>query len=143
MKQQLKAQKNKKPLTCKICGKKFSYTAKSHPLGRLSKHIKSEHPSAHKSRINKAKRTRKKGDTLDKELQFTDDMILQSLMNAGIPIYAPQQNQPIIDPYSPTQHQSIAGALITAYKLGQAGYTAYKGVKAVSKAVKSARGKKK
>lgn len=135
--------KAKKPLTCKVCGKKFSFTAKSHPLGRLSKHIKKEHPSAHKSRISKAKRTRKKANTLDKELQFTDDMILQSLMNAGIPIAYPQQSQPMLNPYEPTQHQSIAGALITAYKLGQAGYTAYKGVKAVGTAVKKARGKQK
>jgi len=107
----------------------------------LSKHIKQAHPTAHKKRLAKAKRTRKSADTLDTELQFTDDMILQSLMNAGIPIYAPQQSQPILDPYSPTQHQSVAGALITAYKLGQAGYTAYKGAKAFGKAVKKVRKK--
>ena len=133
--------KRKKPLTCKICGKKFSFTAKAHPLGRLSKHIAKDHPKQHRQRINKAKKTKGKGESqLDKELQFTDDMILQSLMNAGIPIVAPQQ-QPMLNPYTPTQHQSLAGILITAYKLGQAGYTAYKGTKAVVKAVKKAKSK--
>jgi len=107
----------------------------------LSKHIKLSHPTAHKKRLAKAKKTRKSANTLDKELQFTDDMILQSLMNAGIPIYAPQQSQPLLDPYAPTQHQSVAGALITAYKLGQAGYTAYQAGKGVVKAVKKVRKK--
>lgn len=127
--------KRKKPLTCKKCGKKFSYSAKSHPLGRLRKHIKNEHPEYHKSIIRKGKKTRNKVSQLDRELQFTDDMILQSLMDAGIPIHAPQQ-APMLNPYAPTQHQSVAGALITAYKLGQTAYTAYQGGKALYKGVK-------
>ena len=131
----------KKPLTCKKCGKKFSYSAKVHPLGRLRKHIKKEHPEYHKAIIRKGKRTRNKVSQLDQELQFTDDMIIQSLMNAGIPLVAPQQ-APMLNPYTPTQHQSLTGALISAYKLGQTAYTAYKGVKAVSKAVKKRKSKR-
>ena len=133
--------KRKKPLTCKKCGKKFYHSAKAHPLGRLRKHIKKEHPEYHKSIIRKGKRTRNKASQLDKELQFTDDMILQSMIDAGIPIHMPQQ-QPMLNPYTPTQHQSVAGALITAYKLGQTAYTAYKGGKALVKGVQKVAKKK-
>lgn len=135
-----KLTKRKKPLTCKKCGKKFSHSAKAHPLGRLRRHIKKEHPEYHKSIIRKAKRTRNKVSQLDKELMFTDDMIIQSLIDAGIPLHAPQQPQ-MLNPYAPTQHQSITGALITAYKVGQTAYTAYKGAKAISKAVKRKKAK--
>ncbi|GAI81348.1 unnamed protein product, partial [marine sediment metagenome] len=117
------------------------HSAKAHPLGRLRKHIKKEHPEYHKAIIRKGNKTRNKASQLDKELMFTDDMIIQSLMDAGIPLHAPQQ-QPMLNPYAPTQHQSITGALITAYKVGQTALTAYKGVKAVSKAVKKRKSKK-
>ncbi|GAG62868.1 unnamed protein product, partial [marine sediment metagenome] len=136
-----KLSKRKKPLTCKKCNKKFSHSAKSHPLGRLRKHIKKEHPDYHKAIIRKAKKTRNKESQLDRELQFTDDMIVQSLVDAGIPLHVPRQ-APMLDPYAPTQHQSITGALITAYKVGQTAYTAIKGAKAISKAVKKRKARK-
>ena len=133
--------KKKKPLTCPVCKRKFSYSAKSNPMGRMSKHLWKEHKSyMMKKQKSGKKKAKSKGTQLERELQFTDDMILQSLMDAGIPLSMPQQPQ-MLNPYAPTQHQSIAGALITAYKLGQTAYTAYKGVRALGKAVKKVRKK--
>ena len=68
-------------------------------------------------------------------------MIIQSLMNAGVPIAYPQQ-APMLNPYTPTQHQSVTGALITAYKLGMAAYQTYQAGKKFGKAVKKVRSKK-
>ena len=75
--------KRKKPLTCKKCGKKFYHSAKSHPIGRLKKHIVKTHPEWHKATIRKAKRTMKNKSKLNTELQYTDDMIVQSLLSAA------------------------------------------------------------
>jgi len=109
--------KRKKPLTCKSCGKKFSFSAKSHPLGRLRKHIKNDHPEYHKSIIRKAKKTRSKATKLDTEMQYTDDMIVQSLLSAGIPLRQPQQAPPQI----PIEHESLVGAILTGIALASAG----------------------
>ena len=131
---------SKKPITCPVCKKRF-HKGKTDAFGRMSKHLWREHPDYMKRKIKKGQRAKRKSsesELLD-ELQFTDDMILQSLGNAGIPIGYPQQ-PPMLNPYSPTQHQSIAGSLITAYKLGMQAYTVYKGGKALVKQVK--KGKK-
>ncbi|GAG89129.1 unnamed protein product [marine sediment metagenome] len=100
-----------------------------------------DHSDYMKRKIKSGKRKAKKEDVLLDELQFTDDMILQSLMNAGIPINYPQQQQ-MLNPYQPTQHQSIAGTLITAYKLGMTAYTTAKGIQKGVKAIKRRRTKK-
>lgn len=89
------------------------------------------------------KRKAKKGTSqLEEELQWTDDMIIKSLQEAGIPLSMPTQVQaPYLNPYAPTQHQSITGALISAYKAGQMAYATYKAGKAVVKAVKKVKKK--
>ncbi len=79
---------------------------------------------------------------LDKELQWTDDMIINSLQQAGIPLSMPTANQaPYLNPYAPTQHQSITGIIISAFKAGQMAVSAYQAGKAVVKTVKKARKK--
>ncbi|GAH07989.1 unnamed protein product [marine sediment metagenome] len=110
--------KRKKPLTCKKCGKKFYHSAKSHPLGRLKKHIVKVHPEWHKATIRKAKRTvSKKRNKLDEEYQYTDDMLAQSLISAGIPLRQPVQQPPQI----PIEHESLVGAILTGIALASAG----------------------
>lgn len=109
--------KRKKPLTCKKCGKKFYHSAKSHPIGRLKKHIVKTHPEWHKATIRKAKRTMKNKSKLNTELQYTDDMIVQSLLSAGIPLRQPLQQPPQI----PIEHESLVGAILTGIALASAG----------------------
>jgi hypothetical protein len=133
--------KRKKPLTCPVCKKKFSYSAKANPMGRLSKHLWSKHRSymMRKQKSGK-KKAKSRGSQLDDELQWTDDMIIKSLTDAGIPLSMPSQQQaPYMNPYSPTQHQSITGALIAAYKAGQLAYATYKVAKPIVKAYKKTR----
>lgn len=124
--------KRKKPITCKKCGKRFSYSASSHPLGRLKKHMVKVHPEWHKATIRKAKRTVKNKDQLLDEMQYTDDMLAQSLMSAGIPLQPPITAQPV-------QHQDLIGAILTGIKIGQ---TIASGIK-LAKTVKKKVGKKK
>lgn len=109
--------KHKKPLTCKKCGKKFSFSAKSHPIGRFKKHMVKEHPEWHKATIRKQKKTMKGRNKLDTELQYTDDMIVQSLLSAGIPLRQPMQQAPQI----PIEHESLVGAILTGIALASAG----------------------
>ncbi|GAG68585.1 unnamed protein product [marine sediment metagenome] len=135
--------KRKKPLSCKYCKRKFTYSGKSHPMKRMSKHLWKDHRTnmlkAQKSGKRKAK---SKVTQLDQELQWTDDMIIKSLEQAGIPLVMPQQQQaPYLNPYAPTQHQSITGLVISAFKAGQLAYSGYKAVKGVSKAIKKAKSK--
>lgn len=135
--------KRKKPLTCPVCKRKFSYSAKVNPMGRMSKHLWKDHKSymMRKQKSGK-KKAKSKTTELDKELQWTDDMIIKSLQEAGIPLSMPTQQQaPYLNPYTPTQHQSIAGALITAYKLGTTAISAIQSAKAIGKAIKKAKKK--
>ncbi|MBA7545514.1 hypothetical protein ES705_37883 [subsurface metagenome] len=111
--------KYKKPIHCPVCKKTFSYKAKSAPIGRLSKHIKNAHP---KYKRKKAKRKSK----IQQEMEYTDDMLVASLMKAGIPLKAPSQEPPA----PPIQHDSIIGAILTGISIGQA---IAKGVKARKK----------
>jgi len=128
-------------LSCPVCKRKF-YKGKTSDFGRLSKHLWKHHPDYMRRKIKSGQRKKKsKSKELLDELQFTDDMIIQSLTNAGINIAYPQQ-PPMLNPYSPTQHQSLAGALITAYKLGMTAYKTYQVGKTVHKAVKKRKTKK-
>ncbi|GAG74221.1 unnamed protein product, partial [marine sediment metagenome] len=83
----------------------------------LSKHIWKEHKSKQSAKIKKGQRAKTK--QLNEELQYTDDMIVQSLLNAGIPLSAPMQQQ-VPYPNQPVQHESITGAILTGIKIGQA-----------------------
>ena len=74
-------------VTCPVCKRKF-HKGKTPEFSRLSKHLWREHPEYMRKKIRKGKRDKAK--QLDEELQYTDDMIIQSLMNAGIPLSAPQ-----------------------------------------------------
>ncbi|GAH56132.1 unnamed protein product [marine sediment metagenome] len=134
---------SKKPLTCPVCKKRFSYSAKTNPFARQSKHMWSKHRAYMLKKQKSGKRKAKsRASQLDKELQWTDDMIINSLQKAGIPLQMPMQNQaPYLNPYAPTQHQSITGVIISAFKAGQMAYGAYKAVKGVSSAVKKAKKK--
>ncbi|GAG63925.1 unnamed protein product [marine sediment metagenome] len=120
---------------CPVCKRKF-HKGKTNEFGRMSKHLWKEHPDYMKKKIRKG--VRDKGKQLDEELQYTDDMILQSLMSAGIPLQAPQQipyaNQPVV-------HQDIAGAILTGIKIGQAIATGVKAGKTIKKAVTKKKGK--
>ncbi|GAI97438.1 unnamed protein product [marine sediment metagenome] len=107
---------------------KFSYKAKKHPLGRLRKHIRLKHPAKHKAIIAKAKRTAKsKHSKLDTELQYTDDMIVASLLKAGIPLQQPQGQIP----QAPIVHESIVGAILTGMALASAGAVLAKDIRNV------------
>lgn len=135
--------KRKKPLTCPVCKKKFYHSSKVHPMKRLSKHLWKDHRTYMLKKQKSGKRKAKaKSSQLDEELQWTDDMIIKSLTDAGIPLSMPSQQQaPYMNPYAPTQHQSITGALISAYKAGQMAYSGYKAVKGISKAIKKRKSK--
>lgn len=114
--------KYRKPIHCPVCSKTFSYKAKSAPIGRLSKHIKNAHP-----KYKRKKATSK--SSLQKEMEYTDDMILKSLLSAGIPLKLPQQELP----QQPIQHEQLVGALLTAIKV----------ISALSKVAKARKAKRK
>ena len=103
--------------------------------------------SKHKSYMQKKQKSGKrkaksKVSELDKELQWTDDMIIATLQQAGIQLAMPQQQQaPYLNPYAPTQHQSITGAVISAFKLGQIAYGAYQTGKPIVKAIQKRKSK--
>ena len=135
--------KRKKPLSCPVCKRKFTHSGKTHPMKRLSKHLWKDH-RAYMLRKQKSGKRKAKSKTsqLDQELQWTDDMIIKSLQQAGIPLAMPTQQQaPYLNPYAPTQHQSVTGLVISAFKAGQLAYGAYKATKGVVKAVKKAKSK--
>jgi hypothetical protein len=119
----IKMAKRKKPLTCPVCKKKFSYSAKAHPIGRLSKHIAKEHPKYKRKKTTKS--VPKQEQLLD-ELQLFDDYVATRLMGSGT------MSQP-------TEHQQIAGTIISAIKLG---YALAKGGQAVAKGVKTIKKKR-
>lgn len=126
-----------KPLTCKYCGRKF-HKGKTNAFGRMSKHIWKEHAEIHRKNIRKGQK--KKQKQLTSELEYTDDMIIQALLDAGInitPVRQQQYAQPYQPQYTPipyaqsqTEHESITGAILSAFKLGM---TVYKGVKVAKK----------
>lgn len=71
--------KKRKPLTCKVCGKKFSYSAKSNPFGRMSKHMwKSHKPFMMKRQKAGQRKSKRKQEVrpLDREFMAIDDILL-------------------------------------------------------------------
>lgn len=124
--------------TCPYCKRKF-HKGKTNEFGRLSKHIWKEHADKQKAKIRKGQRA--KGKQLDSELQYTDDMIVQSLMNAGIQLSPPQQ-QAVPYPNQPVQHESLVGAILTGIKIGQAMVTGIQAGKTIKKAVTKRKSKK-
>ena len=101
-------QKRKKPLTCKVCGKKFYHSAKTHPLGRLRKHIAKEHPSYHKQIVNKGKKTRQDAKQLDEELQLADDLLLGVILEMNERLERLEGQ--------PTVHKDLMGQVIQYVK---------------------------
>ena len=117
-----------KPLTCKYCGRKF-HKGKTNAFGRMSRHIWKEHAESHRRNIKKGQKKAK--SKLEQELEYTDDMIIQALQDHGVSITPVRQQQigypqqqpmyaPIPYQNQPTDHESIAGAIMTAFKVGMA-----------------------
>ena len=116
----------KKPLQCKVCGKKFYFTAKGHPLARLNKHRWKEHPTQAKRSLSKGK---KKKAQLQSEMELTDDLLLRQIEQLKQQ-YSPKQ------PYE-AEHNIAIGALIEGVMLGvEIAKGIQKGVKFVKKAKK-------
>jgi len=99
-------------VTCPYCKKKF-HKGKTNEFGRMSKHIWKEHKVQQSRKIKRGLKRPK--EQLEEELQWTDDMIIQSLREAGIPLQAPQYAPPM--QYQP-QHQVDVGLIIQGVKLG-------------------------
>lgn len=98
--------KRKKPLVCSICGKKFYYSAKTHPLTRLNKHRWKEHPKqARKSISNRTSKSK-----IDAEQDLADDLLLKQI-EALKTQYSPRQ------PYQ-AEHNIAVGTLIEGVMLG-------------------------
>ena len=74
----------KKPLTCPVCGKRFYYSAKAHPLGRLSKHLAKDHPRFKRKPAKRKQRytDAQEEDLLD-ELQLFDDLQVAGALGTG------------------------------------------------------------
>lgn len=123
-------------VTCPVCKRKF-HKGKTPEFSRLSKHLWREHPEYMRKKIRKGKRDKVK--QLDEELQYTDDMLIQSLMNAGIPLSAPQQ---VPYPNQPAVHQDLVGAILTGIKIGQAIASGIQAGKQIKKAVSKGSKKK-
>lgn len=78
------AKQRKGYLTCQVCGKRFAFKAKTHPLGRMAKHKMKAHPKQWKASLAKAKRTRNKAKAtirpLDREFMAIDDLLLSDAL---------------------------------------------------------------
>jgi len=118
--------KYKKPLTCPVCNKKFSYSAKQHPLGRLSKHLNKKHPNY------KRKPTRRRATKID-ELEAFDDIVAQYMLQPQQVVKPTQDIQELIQTPTPVQHQTLAGAILTGIKIGSQIASAYNTTKKVVK----------
>ncbi|GAG83190.1 unnamed protein product, partial [marine sediment metagenome] len=108
-------------------------------FGRLSKHIWKEHKDKQRAKIKKGQRAKTK--QLDEEFQYTDDMLVQSLLNAGIPLSPPVQQQ-VPYPNQPVQHESLTGAILTGIKIGQAIASGVAVAKTVKKSLPKRKAKK-
>jgi len=73
--------KRRKPLTCKVCGRKFSYSAKSNPFGRMSKHMWKDHKDFMKRKQKAGKRKASKVTKLDREFMAIDDILVADLID--------------------------------------------------------------
>ena len=95
--------KRRKPLTCKVCDRKFSYSAKSNPFGRLSRHMWKDHKPYMKKKQNAGKRkAKKKQDVrpLDREFMAIDDLLLSDALRSQ------SQYEPI--------HEQLGGLVLKA-----------------------------
>ncbi|MBA7582263.1 hypothetical protein ES708_24191 [subsurface metagenome] len=111
--------KYKPPLKCKICGKRFSYKAKTSPIARLSKHRWKEHRT---QAMKSIKGRKSKKSQLDAEQDFADDYLFAEVEKLKQQ-YAPSKS------YEP-EHDIAIGALIKGILLG---IQAVKAVKARKK----------
>ena len=71
--------KRRKPLTCKVCGQKFSYSAKTNPFGRMSRHMWKNHKEFMKRKQKAGQRKAKRKQEvrpLDREFMAIDDILL-------------------------------------------------------------------
>lgn len=70
----------KKPLTCPWCDRKFSYSSKTHPMKRMSRHLWKDHREKMLRSIKKGKKNQKsKLRPIDKEFMAVDDITLALL----------------------------------------------------------------
>ena len=95
--------KRRKPLTCKVCNKKFSYSAKSDPFGRMSKHMWKSHRTYMMKKQKAGKRkAKKKADVrpLDREFMAIDDLLLSNALRGQ------SQYEPI--------HEQLGGLVLQA-----------------------------
>ncbi|GAG61292.1 unnamed protein product [marine sediment metagenome] len=125
-------------VTCPYCKKKF-HKGKTSEFGRMSKHIWKEHKDKQRAKIKKGQRAKTK--QLDEEFQYTDDILVQSLLNAGIPLSPPMQQQ-VPYPNQPVQHESLTGAILTGIKIGQAIASGVAVAKTVKKSLPKRKAKK-
>jgi len=96
----------KKPLTCPVCKKKFSYSAKTNPMGRLSKHLWKFHSTYMKKKQKAGKRkSKKKNDVrpLDREFMAIDDLLLSNALGGS---HQSQQYDPV--------HEQLGGLILKA-----------------------------
>lgn len=100
--------KRKKPLTCPVCKRKFSHSAKTHPMKRLSKHLWSEHKSYMLKKQKSGKRKKAKTSQLDEELMLADDMTMLVLLEMDERLARLEGR--------PTQHQDVYGMAIDHVK---------------------------
>jgi len=108
--------KRRKPLTCKVCGKKFSYSAKTDPFGRMSKHMWKHHKSYMKKKQTAGKRKAKKKNAvrpLDKEFMAIDDLLLSNALGSRTPYDATHEQLGglIIEALLPIAIEGIAKAI--------------------------------
>ncbi len=109
--------KTRHNMTCSICGKRFLARAKEHPIGRLAKHRRKEHPEQHKRSHAKRKKARESKVTkLDKEFMAIDDILLADLISrkeheTGYNAVHEQLSGLIIEALLPIAIESIARAI--------------------------------
>lgn len=113
--------KKRKPLTCKICGKKFSFTAKEHPIKRLNKHRWKDHPTQAK----RALKSRPRKSKITSELELADDLLLRQIEQLKNQ-YAPSRT------YQP-EHNIAVGALIEGVMIGVEIAKGVKGIADIAK----------
>ncbi|MBA7545637.1 hypothetical protein ES705_38006 [subsurface metagenome] len=98
--------KRRKPLTCKVCGKKFSYSAKTNPFGRMSKHMWKDHKEYMKKKQRAGKKKAKQKNyvrPLDREFMAIDDLLLSNALGGS---HQSQQYDPI--------HEQLGGLILKA-----------------------------
>jgi len=99
--------KRRRPLTCKVCGKKFSYSAKTNPFGRMSKHMWKSHKPFMMKRQKAGKRKASKVTKLDREFMAIDDILVADLIDRkSTPLMKHLEYDPV--------HEQLGGLLLKA-----------------------------